>query len=209
MIVVVVVAWFLAASMVVIAGAARFATAGMLAPPILLGLVVVPVVAFAAVYRGSAEFRGFVLSLDLAFLVRLHMLRVVGLAFVTLYFLGRLPAGFALPAGIGDFTIAITAPVVARALATPRPVTSKAFIAWNVLGLIDFVAALTSGVAYSDAPIGFLAGDVTTALVTEFPLALIPTLVVPFFIITHLIALIRWREAARRAPATALGPSAA
>ena len=207
--IVVVAAWFVAVSIALLAGAVRFAAAGTLAPPILLGLVAVPVLAFAAVYRGSARFRDFVSSLDLVFLVRLHVLRLVGLVFVTLYFLDRLPAGFALPAGLGDLAIALSAPFVARALASPGPTASGAFVAWNVLGLVDLAAALTLGVAHSDAPIGFLAGDVTTVIVTEFPLALIPTFAVPFFIITHFVALIRWREAARLAPSTTLGPSAA
>lgn len=203
------IAWFLVVLLAVLSGAVRFAIAGALAPPLLLGLVAAPIVVFAAGYRGSARLREFVASLDLAFLVRLHMLRVVGLVFVLLYLLGHLPAGFALPAGLGDLAIALSAPLIARALASPRSRTSAAFVAWNVLGLLDFAAALFLGVAHSDAPVGFLASDVTTKLVTEFPLALIPAFAVPLFIITHLIALVRRREAAARAPMPPVGRRAA
>lgn len=203
------IAWFLVVLLAVLSGAVRFAIAGALAPPLLLGLVAAPIVVFAAGYRGSARFRDFVASLDLAFLVRLHMLRVVGLVFVLLYLLGHLPAGFALPAGLGDLAIALSAPLVARSLASPGPRTSTAFVAWNALGLVDFAAALALGVAHSDAPVGFLAADVTTVLVTEFPLALIPAFGVPFFIIVHLIALIRWRETTGRASSSPLGARAA
>src|SRR5262249_20899287 len=67
-------------------------------PPLLLGLAaVVPVAAFVACYLTSAQFREFVLSLDLRALALAQALRVVGIVFVILYSLGALPGAFALP----------------------------------------------------------------------------------------------------------------
>jgi hypothetical protein len=159
-------------------------------PPVLLGLAfVVPVAAFVACYLTSARFREFVLSLDLRALSLAQSFRVVGIVFVILYLLGALPGAFALPAGWGDFAIGITAPLVAWSWKRPFP--SWTFIVWNVLGSLDLVNAMSLGVLASASPVGILAGDVTTRLMGQFPLSLIPTFFVPLFLILHLICFVR------------------
>src|SRR6516225_5761195 len=157
-------------------------------PPLPLGLAaVVPVVAFVAGYLTSARFREFVLSLDLRALALAQTFRVVGIVFVILYFLGALPGVFALPAGWGDFAVGITAPVVAWYWKRPFPY--RTFVVWNVLGILDLVTAVSLGVLASASPVGVLAGDVTTRLMGQFPLSLVPTFFVPLLLILHLIAL--------------------
>ena len=159
-------------------------------PPLLLGLAAaVPVAAFVVCYLTSAEFREFVLSLDLRGLALAQTFRVVGIVFVILYSLGALPGAFALPAGWGDFAIGITAPVVAWYWKRPFP--KRTFIVWNVLGSLDLVDAMTLGVLASASPVGVLAGDVSTRLMGQFPLSLIPTFFVPLLLIFHLICFIR------------------
>ena len=159
-------------------------------PPLLLGLAAaVPVAAFVVCYLTSPEFREFVLSLDLRGLALAQTFRVVGIVFVILYSLGALPGAFALPAGWGDFAIGITAPVVAWYWKRPFP--KRTFILWNVLGCLDLVSAMTLGVLASASPVGILGGDVTTRLMGEFPLSLIPTFFVPLLLIFHLICFIR------------------
>jgi len=161
-------------------------------PPLLLGLAfAVPVAAFVACYLTSARFREFVLSLDLRALALAQTVRVVGIVFVILYFLGALPGVFALPAGWGDLAIGITAPVVAWYWKRPFPY--RTFIVSNALGILDLVSAMTLGVLASASPVGVLAGDVSTRLMGQFPLSLIPTFFVPLLLIFHLIALIRVR----------------
>ena len=159
-------------------------------PPLLLGLAfVVPFAAFVVCYLTSAEFREFVLSLDLRGLALAQTFRVVGIVFVILYSLGALPGAFALPAGWGDFAIGITAPVVAWYWKRPFP--KRTFIVWNVLGSLDLVDAMTLGVLASASPVGILASGVTTRLMGQFPLSLIPTFFVPLLLIFHLICFIR------------------
>jgi hypothetical protein len=162
-------------------------------PPITLGLfVVVPVALFAFCYLTSARFREFVLSLDLRVLSVAQTFRVAGVVFVILHQLGSLPGVFAIPAGWGDIAIGVTAPVVAWFWKPPYPRT--AFVVWNVLGILDLVNAVTLGVLASPTPVGILAGDVSTRLLGQFPLSLIPTFFVPLFLILHLICLIRVRK---------------
>jgi hypothetical protein len=164
-------------------------------PPVPLGLAaVLPVAVFAFCYLTSASFRQFVLSLDLRLLTLAQTWRVGGIVFVILYLQGALPGVFALPAGWGDFAIGVTAPLVAWYWKRPFP--SKTFILWNLLGSLDLVLAVTLGVLASATPVGVLAGDVTTRLMGQFPLSLIPTFFVPLLLILHLISLIRVRKEA-------------
>lgn len=165
-------------------------------PPILLGLgAVVPVAIFGIGYFGSARFRQFLLSLDLRTLTLVQTWRVGGLVFLLLHQRGLLPGVFALPAGWGDIAIGITAPVMAWWWRPPFPY--KAFVVWNVLGLLDLVMAVTLGLLASATPVGILAGEVTTRLMGQFPLSLIPTFFVPLLVICHLICLSRVREGVR------------
>jgi hypothetical protein len=158
-------------------------------PPIPLGLAaVIPVAVFAFCYLTSVRFREFVLSLDLRSLTMAQTWRVGGIVFLILHQQRALPGAFALAAGWGDLAIGITAPVLAWYWKPPFP--SRTFLVWNVLGSLDLVLAVSLGVL-SSAAVGVLAGDVTTRLMGQFPLSLIPTFFVPLFLILHLISLIR------------------
>ncbi len=162
-------------------------------PPISLGLAaVVPIVMFAGVYLTSSAFRQFVSTLDLRVLTLAQTWRIGGIMFVILYYRGALPGTFALPAGWGDFAIGVTAPLVAWYWRPTFP--TRTFVIWNLLGSLDLVGAVSLGVLSSATPIGILAGDVTTRLMGQFPLTLIPTFFVPLLLILHLIALIRVRK---------------
>jgi hypothetical protein len=162
-------------------------------PPLSLGLAaVIPVAVFAVCYLTSVRFQELVRSLDLRLLTLAQTWRVGGIVFLILLQRGALPGVFAIPAGWGDIAIGITAPIVAWYWRRPFP--SKTFVVWNVLGSIDLVLAVTLGVLTSQTSIGILAGDVTTRLMGQFPLSLIPTFFVPLLLILHLISLNRVRK---------------
>jgi hypothetical protein len=162
-------------------------------PPLPLGLAVVsPVALFAIWYLTSFGFRELVWSLDLRLLTLAQTWRVGGIVFLILFQNGALPAVFAIPAGWGDIAIGITAPIVAWYWRRPFP--TKTFVVWNLIGSFDLVLAVTLGVLASRTPIGILAGDVSTQLMGQFPLSLIPTFFVPLLLILHLIALSRVRK---------------
>jgi hypothetical protein len=156
-------------------------------PPIALGLAaIIPIALFEFCYRFSAGFRQFVSAVDLRVLTAAQTGRVAGVVFVILYYQGALPAVFALPAGWGDIAIGVTAPVIAWYWKPPFP--RKTLIVWNLLGVFDLVLAVSLGVLASQTPVGVLAGDVSTRLMGQFPLSLIPTFFVPLFLIFHLIS---------------------
>jgi hypothetical protein len=187
----VVVVWFLLA----LAGSLLGVFDSEPRPPIALGLAaVVPVAVFGLFYLTSVRFWDFVLSSDVRILTLAQTWRVGGIVFLILYQQGALPGVFAVPAGWGDIAIGVTAPLVAWYWKHPFP--RKTFIAWNALGTLDLVMAVSLGVLASATPVGVLAGDVTTRLMGRFPLSLIPTFFVPLLLIFHLISLSRVRKEA-------------
>jgi hypothetical protein len=72
-----------------------------------------------------------------------HTLRVVGVLLLIVMALGHLPAVFALPAGLGDIAIGVTAPFVARRLARGAGHTRAVW--FNALGIFDLVVAVRTG----------------------------------------------------------------
>jgi len=115
--------------------------------------------------------------------------------FLILHYQDLLPSVFALPAGWGDIAIGATAPLMASAISSKTSFPKKIFVAWNLLGMLDLVMAVTLGILASASPLGVLAGEVTTQVMGTFPLSLIPTFFVPLLFIFHLIALGRvWNE---------------
>jgi hypothetical protein len=158
-------------------------------PPIPLGLAVtLPILIFVLWYAVSPGFREFVLSLNPHNLTLVQTWRIGGMTFVVLYAYGILPGIFALPAGWGDFAIGITAPFVAIYLAGNAE-RKASFIAWQLLGVLDLINAVTLGVLASPAPVGILGHGVTTEAMTVLPLSMIPTFAVPLLLILHIISI--------------------
>jgi hypothetical protein len=116
-----------------------------------------------------------------------QIFRVVGVTFLVVMALGKLPAVFALPAGLGDIAIGVEAVFVARNLR--RGVVSRRAVWFNTLGLVDLVVALGIGFAAAPAAVRLLLVSPTTEAISLLPLALIPATVVPLASALHLLSL--------------------
>src|SRR5262245_13686444 len=137
---VVLAAWF---ALIFALGAAQVFVGPPGKPPIPIALgFVVPLLVFFGALRLSPSFRQFVLNIDARVILAMQAWRFAGLGFLALQVHGLLPAHFALPAGLGDIAIGMTAPFIANAIIKrPAFVASKWFVAWNVLGILDLVDA--------------------------------------------------------------------
>lgn len=71
--------------------------------------------------------------------------RSVGAVFLVVWWLGGLPAFFALPAGIGDVRTGAGAAVVAALAAAGTRRWRSAVVGWNAFGLADLVVAAGAG----------------------------------------------------------------
>jgi hypothetical protein len=123
-----------------------------------------------------------------------QILRVCGgTAFMVTLALAKLPAVFAVPAGLGDIAIGIEAVFVARRLR--RGVLRRGAIWFNVLGLLDLAVAITIGLLAAPGPTQLLMVTPSTEAIALLPLVLIPTVMVPMAVTLHLISLAKIRGA--------------
>jgi hypothetical protein len=164
-------------------------------PPLMFALAATgPVILFVAVYLLSGGWQDFVGSLigDPWGITVLQTYRVVGVVFLVLLGRGMLPAAFALPAGLGDVLIGVTAPLVALAWSSRTRSGNVVFVLWNVLGMLDLIMALSLGALQPPT------STITSVLV--FPLSLIPTFAVPLSLILHVAGLGQfWRSTRKQA----------
>jgi hypothetical protein len=143
--------------------------------------VAIPVAAVAIVYRYSPRFRNYLLTLDLRVVLAAQLWRVVGIAFLFALAFDQLPAGFAVPAGVGDIATGIAALGVVLGLGNGS-LTRGRLYAFTALGVGDFIVAFVAGLSLEPATL-----DV-------WPLALFPTIMVPFFAVLHLVAVLQSRH---------------
>jgi hypothetical protein len=159
--------------------------------------VAAPLLVFFASLRFSPSFREWVLALDLRLIVGIQAWRWAGLGFLSLYAHKILPAVFALPAGLGDMAVGVTAPWMMLALIRrPGFAASGAFVRWNVLGILDLVIAVSIGTVSTMFATG-APGGVSTAPMATLPLLLIPAFLVPLFFMLHTAALMQNRQLVR------------
>jgi hypothetical protein len=131
-------------------------------------------------------------------------LRVVGGVFLVVLALGKLPAVFAIPAGLGDIAVGLSAPFVARRLA--RGTGRIGAIWFNLLGILDLAVAVSVGFLAGLGPSRLLHVTPSTEAIGLLPLVLIPTAAVPLAVALHLVSLRRLRIAARPVPTAAGHP---
>lgn len=167
-------------------------------PPVAIAIGVgAPLLLFFAALRISPSFRAFVLSLDLRLITGMQAWRWAGLGFLSLYAHGVLPAMFALPAGLGDMAVGFAAPWMILALVRRRDfAASRAFVRWNVLGMLDLSVAIALGTLSASLSTG-APGEITTAPMATLPLLVIPAFLVPLFLMLHTAALMQSRLVAR------------
>ena len=179
--------WLLAAGLI---GASGWLSA--LRPPapqlVLAGLTI----ALLLATRLWSPLREFLEAVDVRALVLFHVTRFVGFYFLVLYARGDLPWAFAVPGGWGDNAVAATALLLVLLVRPDSPGGRPAYLAWNVLGLLDIL-----GVVLTAARLA-LADPGSMRALLRLPLSLLLTFVVPVIIATHVLMLARL---ARPAPA--------
>ncbi|HTR41909.1 MAG TPA: hypothetical protein VMH87_09870 [Pseudomonadales bacterium] len=167
--------------------------------PIFFG-VAIPLAVFFAAYFTWGAFRAFILGADIRLVAAIQAWRWAGLGFLSLYASGILPGLFALPAGLGDMAVGVTAPwIVLKLIRQPSFAATRRFRTWNILGIFDFIVAISMGTLCSGffPAITRFNGNITTSPMTHLPLILIPAYMVPLFIMLHCTALFQTRQLAR------------
>ena len=153
-------------------------------PPIIAGL--------AAIL--SARVRATLLAVPTELMIGLNAMRVFGSFFLFLAAAGRLSGPFPYSAGWGDVITGLVAIPLAMRVARGSA-SQTAILSWNAFAMLDLIAAVTLGTLSSE---GFVAqvfsGDPGSAAVQYMPWLLIPTVLVPFYLITHGIIFAQLRQ---------------
>jgi hypothetical protein len=188
------VGWFFAALALSWSGVYRGTYTSI--PTIPFGLLI-PIVFGVALYWRWPVLRQIVESVPQSWLIAIQIYRAEGLIFLLLYAVGRLPGEFAWPAGVGDVMVGLLAPLVAVAYRRGLRGSAGLVRAWNLLGLLDLLVAVTTGFLTSPSPLQLLAFDRPNELISAFPLAMIPVFLVPLSVLLHLASLEKLRQAER------------
>jgi hypothetical protein len=119
-------------------------------------------------------------------LIAVQTWRVVGIAFLWGMALGIVEPAFAIPAGVGDVLIGVTAIPLAIFLLKGYSWSKYAVVVWSVLGIADLVNAITLGAIINPV--------FSTSIFSTFPWILFPTVAVPLGVALHGVILYRLRN---------------
>src|SRR5262245_6015898 len=180
---------WLGAAIVLGAGGFFEATATRVFPTLLIALVA-PVAMGLWAFRRSAALKLALESIPAPWLAGIQLYRVIGAIFLALYFGEFLPGLFALPAGAGDVVMGLAAPVVAWMFVKRTQGSGLTLLGWNLVGLLDLVIAVATGFLTSPGPLQAFSLDAPNAMITAWPLVLVPAFAVPLSILLH-VALFR------------------
>jgi hypothetical protein len=185
--------------------AVALASAGALAAdaggaPVVGAMVAIPLILTAAVAFLFPAARKVMLSLPLPLLVGLNVTRVGGVFFLLLAAAGELAGPFPQSAGWGDILTGVFA-IPALGLATRSTSERDGLLyLWNWFGAFDLFAAVTLGtLSANGSPLQLIHAGVGSAAVQHLPWSLIPTVLVPAYLILHgiIFAQLRARSAER------------
>jgi hypothetical protein len=154
--------------------------------PIVGILFFTPLISTVLLWVTVPRFRQALYSIPTPLLIGLNTFRVLGVLFLFLAAAGRLSGPFPYSAGWGDIiTGAFAIPVAilaARGLAHRRSV----FTAWNLFGTADLIVAVGLGLTSAEgSPLQLIRAGVGSEAMQYLPFSLVPTVLVPFFLITH------------------------
>jgi hypothetical protein len=188
-------AWM--AALVALAATGRF-DQGALVPGVPLAFAAALLVGIIS-WTAAPRFRRAMLSVPLLELVGVHATRVAGVLFLILLAQNRLPLYFAASAGIGDILTGLGAIGIAMRLAAGRSVSGRTLAIWNAFGALDLFVAVSLGVVSSPGLPIQLFGTPNANAITSLPWLLVPTLLVPFYLLTHLTIAARLKGASKAA----------
>jgi hypothetical protein len=136
-------------------------------------------------------FKILVSSIPKSWLVLIQFYRAFGAVFLILYGQNLLPPQFALPAGIGDVIVGVSALFVSWSLYNNKIWAEKVTKWWCYLGILDLLVAITMGTLTIPSNTQSIISpfEPTNYLLGKYPLVMIPIFIVPFSITLHLLVL--------------------
>jgi hypothetical protein len=116
--------------------------------------------------------------------------------FLLLAAVGRLSGPFPYSAGLGDIITGVFAIPLALSVARSQKLPVSAIASWNVFGILDLFAAVALGItSAAGSPLQLIHAGAGSQAMQYLPFCLVPTVLVPFYLITHAIIAAQLRAA--------------
>ena len=156
--------------------------------PLVGVLFAMPLVVVGALAFTSPRVRASLMAIPMSLLIGLNALRLLGVLFLLLAAAGRLSGPFPYSAGLGDMITGAFAIPLALSVARSQNLPLSAVRRWNVFGTLDLFAAVALGItSAAGSPLQLIHAGVGSEAMQYLPFCLVPTVLVPFYLITHAI----------------------
>jgi hypothetical protein len=150
---------------------------------VLFGL---PLLVVGILALSSERTRAALLAVPTHVLIGVNSLRLLGVLFLALATVGRLSGPFPYFAGIGDIVTGAIAIPLALRVARSGQSPWRAVRRWNIFGALDLVVAVSLGILSAEgSPVQLIHAGVGSEAMQYLPYSLVPTVLVPFYLITH------------------------
>lgn len=134
------------------------------------------------------------LQVPINWLIAVQVFRLMGVGFITLYMVKVLPGQFAIPTGVGDIIIGVSAPLVAYVYTLGKSFSKTIAVLWNYLGIADLAMAISLGILTYPEPLHVIQTEVSNLPIAFYPLVIIPVFAVPLSILLHIFTLKSLRQ---------------
>lgn len=166
--------------------------------PVLGILLVTPLLAVGVLALTSEKARSALLGVPLALVVGLNAMRLLGGLFLLDVLAGSLNGPFPFFAGLGDMITGALAIPIAIEIARSGRLSPRALAGWNAFGTLDLIVAVGLGItSAAGSPLQLIHAGVGSQAMQYLPLSLVPTVLVPFYLLTHAFIAARLRALSR------------
>ena len=156
--------------------------------PLVGVLFAMPLLIVGALALRSPRVRFSLMSIPMPLLIGLNALRLLGVLFLLLAAVGRLSGPFPYSAGLGDMITGALAIPLALSVARSGKRPVSAIARWNIFGTLDLFAAVALGITSAPgSPLQLIHAGVGSEAMQYLPFCLVPTVLVPFYLITHAV----------------------
>ncbi len=141
------------------------------------------------------RFKNWLNDVNLQWLTWLHIVRIpVELCLYWLAVNKQVPWSMTFQGSNYDIVFGISAPVLAILYFNLKKISPKVMLVWNVLGLISVLAVVIRGIGALPSPIQGWDFSQPNYAVMHFPFIWLPAFIVPVVILSHLVAIRKFRR---------------
>jgi hypothetical protein len=159
------------------------------APAPLIGLLLAaPLLTVGVLALTSKKVRAALLGIPLQVLIGLNAMRIIGIVFLLDVVAGSLSGPFPFFAGLGDMITGALAIPLALRITRSGEASARTIAGWNAFGALDLFVAVGLGItSAAGSPLQLIHAGVGSQAMQYLPLCLVPTVLVPFYLLTHAV----------------------